>query len=99
MSYLVHNMAQVSFEKMLVLLIHCSEMDMLDPDRAPIELSGVCPILSAARRAFDKWVAGKYPSLYDDLVGQYSQLDLVPALESHCENYTKDDKIYVHSRD
>jgi predicted ATPase/serine/threonine protein kinase len=71
MSYLIHNMAQVSFEKMLDLLIHCSEMDMLDPDRAPIELSGVCSILSAARRAFDQWVTDQHPSLYDDLWGQY----------------------------
>jgi predicted ATPase len=71
MSYLMHSMSQVSFAKCVDLLTLLSEVDILDPHKAPIELSGVSAVIEAARSAFAAWVQENHPSLRDDLWGQY----------------------------
>ncbi len=71
MSYLMHSMSQVSFAKCVSLLTLISKADILDPQKAPIELSGVSAVIASSRSAFDTWVAENHPSLHDDLWGQY----------------------------
>jgi len=71
MSYLMHSMAQVSFAKCVNFLILMADADILDPHKAPIEMSGVSTVIESARNAFAAWVKEKHPSLRDDLWGQY----------------------------
>ena len=71
MSYLMHSMSQVSFAKCVDLLTLMAEVDILDPHKAPIELSGVSAVLASARSAFAACVQEEHPSLHDDLWGQY----------------------------
>jgi len=70
-SYLMHAMSQVSLAKCVSLLTLMSEADMLDPHKAPIEMSGVSAVIESARSAFAAWVEANHPSLHDDLWGQY----------------------------
>jgi predicted ATPase len=71
MSYLMHAMSQVPFAKCVSLLALMSEVDILEPHKAPIELAGVSAVIASARRAFAAWVTENHPSLHDDLWGQY----------------------------
>ena len=71
MSYLMHAMSQVSLAKCVNLLTLMSEADILDPHKAPIEMSGVSAVIESARSAFSEWVEANHPSLHDDLWGQY----------------------------
>jgi predicted ATPase len=71
MSYLVHSMSQVSFAECVELLTLMSEVDIVDPRKAPIEMSGVSAVIESARGAFAEWVQEKHPSVRDDLWGQY----------------------------
>jgi predicted ATPase/Tfp pilus assembly protein PilF len=71
MSYLMHAMSQVPFAKCVSLLTLMSEVDILEPHKAPIELAGVSAVIASARRAFAAWVTENHPSLHDDLWGQY----------------------------
>jgi len=70
-SYLMHAMSQGSFAKCVNLLMVMSEVDILDPYKAPIEMSGVSAVVASARNAFAVWVQENHPSLHDDLWGQY----------------------------
>ena len=83
MSYLILSMAQVSFAKFVDLLGMMAEVDILEPHKAPIELSGVSAVIASARSAFGGWVQEKHPSLYDDLWGQY-WLAAIAAGLSYC---------------
>jgi predicted ATPase len=71
MSYLILNLSQASLAKVVDLITHFAEVDLLDPRQAPVELAGACSVIDSARSAFDSWVKDSYPSLYDDLWGQY----------------------------
>jgi predicted ATPase/class 3 adenylate cyclase len=71
MSYLTLAMSQVSFAKSVDLILHLTQGTVLDPRRAPIEMAGVSAVVTSARVAFERWVMESYPSLQDDLWGQY----------------------------
>jgi predicted ATPase len=71
MSYLLLSMSQVSFAKVVNLLTRMAEVDILEPHKAPIELSGVSAVIASARSAFAAWLEENHPSLQDDLWGQY----------------------------
>ncbi|HUE99047.1 MAG TPA: tetratricopeptide repeat protein [Anaerolineales bacterium] len=71
MSYLMHVMSQISFAKCVNLLTLMAEVDILEPHKAPIEMSGVSAVIASARSTFAVWVEENHPSLHDDLWGQY----------------------------
>ncbi|MBE0687269.1 MAG: AAA family ATPase, partial [Anaerolineaceae bacterium] len=71
MSYLMHTMSQVSFTKCVNFLTLLAVTDILDPQKVPIEMSGVSAVIRSARCAFSEWVDANHPSLHDDLWGQY----------------------------
>jgi predicted ATPase len=71
MSYLMLALSQVPFRKMAELLTLMAEVDILDPQKAPIEMAGAGAVIAAARQAFADWVKENHPSLHDDLWGQY----------------------------
>ncbi|HLY25770.1 MAG TPA: hypothetical protein VKQ72_05480 [Aggregatilineales bacterium] len=71
MSCLTHALSQASFAKCVNLLTLMADVDIPDPHRAPIEMSGVSAVIASARNAFAAWVQEKHPSLHDDLWGQY----------------------------
>lgn len=71
MSYLMHAMSQISFAKCVDFLTLLAVADVPDPQKVPIELSGVGAVIGSARGAFSAWVEANHPSLHDDLWGQY----------------------------
>jgi predicted ATPase len=71
MSYLMLALSQVPFVKLVELLGLMGEVDVLDPQKAPIEMAGAGAVIAAARQAFADWVDQNHPSLHDDLWGQY----------------------------
>ncbi len=71
MSYLIREIARVPFPKWVDLVTRFAQQDIVDPHQVPIELAGACAVIGAGRRAFDDWVQGSYPSLSDDLWGQF----------------------------
>lgn len=71
MSYLILHLSHASLTKVVDLITHFAEVDLLDPHQVPVELAGASSVIDAARRAFDSWVKDSHPSLYDDLWGQY----------------------------
>ena len=71
MSYLILAMSQVPFAKGAALIALLAEADIPDSHRAPMELSAACAVIAAGRSAFAAWVKASYPSLHDDLWGQY----------------------------
>ena len=71
MSYLMHAMSQISFTKCVNFLTLLAVADVPDPQKVPIEMSGVSAVIGAARSAFAVWVEANHPSLHDDLWGQY----------------------------
>ncbi len=71
MSYLIHAMSQISFKKCVNFLTLLAVADVPDPQKVPIEMSGVNAVIGAARSAFAAWVEANHPSLHDDLWGQY----------------------------
>jgi predicted ATPase len=71
MSYLMHAMSQISFAKCVNFLTLLSVADVPNPQKVPVELSGVSAVIGAARSAFAAWVDANHPSLHDDLWGQY----------------------------
>src|SRR5574341_392171 len=86
MSYLMHAMSQVSFAKCVNLITLMADTDILDPHKAPIEMSGVSAVIASTLRAFSKWVQENHPSLHDDLWGQY-WLAGVAAGMSYCHKH------------
>jgi len=56
MSYLILSLAQVSFAKLVDLLAMMAEVDVLEPHKAPIEMSGFSAVIASARNAFGAWV-------------------------------------------
>ena len=71
MSYLIRELSRVPFTKWVDLVTRFAEEDIVDPHQVPIELTGACAVIDAGRSAFDRWVGESYPSLYDDLWGQF----------------------------
>ena len=71
MSYLVHAMSQVSFEKCVNFLTLIADADILYPRSVPIEMSGISAVIESSRNAFSAWVQENHPSLHDDSWGQY----------------------------
>jgi predicted ATPase len=71
MSYLMRELSRVPFPKWVDLVTRFAEEDMVDPHQVPIELAGACAVIGAGRSAFDRWVQAFYPSLSDDLWGQF----------------------------
>ena len=71
MSYLMHAMSQISFAKCVDFLTLLAVADVPDPQKVPIELSGIGAVIGSARGAFSAWVEANHPSLHDDLWGQY----------------------------
>jgi predicted ATPase len=71
MSYLMLALSQVPFGKLAEMLTLMAEVDVLDPQKAPIEMAGAGAVIAAARQAFAEWVQASHPSLNDDLWGQY----------------------------
>ncbi|MEJ2559070.1 MAG: tetratricopeptide repeat protein, partial [Anaerolineae bacterium] len=71
MSYLIRELSRAPFSKWVDLVTRFAEEDMVDPHQVPIELAGTCAVIGAGRSAFDRWVQEFYPSLSDDLWGQF----------------------------
>jgi predicted ATPase len=71
MSYLMHAMSQISFGTCVNFLTLLAIADSPDPQKVPIETSGISAVLASARSAFAAWVQENHPSLHDDLWGQY----------------------------
>jgi predicted ATPase len=71
MSYLMRALSQASFSSLVDLLVLMAAFEIPDPQKVPIELSGVSTVISAARQAFAAWIGETHPSLQDDLWGQY----------------------------
>ena len=67
MSYLMLAMSQVSFAKCVNFLSLLAVVDVPDPYKVPIEMSGVSAVIGSARGAFAAWVTENHPSLHDDL--------------------------------
>ena len=91
MSYLMHSMSQGSFAKCVNLLTLMAEVDILDPHKAPIEMSGVSAVIASARSAFAEWVQENHPSLHDDLWGQYWLAGVAAGL-SYCHKAGQPDE-------
>src|SRR3972149_3930440 len=91
MSYLMHSMSQVSFAKCVNLLTLLAGVDIPDPHKAPIEMSGVSAVIASARSAFAEWVKENYPSLHDDLWGQYWLAGVAAGL-SYCHKAGQPDE-------
>jgi predicted ATPase len=70
-SYLIFKLAQIPFPRLVELLTDMGEDEELDPALAPVELAGIRQVIGAARDTFREWVRERYPSLSDDLWGQY----------------------------
>src|SRR6266540_1973846 len=90
-SYLMHAMSQASFAKCVNLLMVMSEVDILDPYKAPIEMSGVSAVIASARNAFAVWVQENHPSLHDDLWGKYWLAGVAAGL-SYCHKAGQPDE-------
>jgi len=86
MSYLMQAMAQISFPKAVNFLTSIAETDDCDPQKVPIEMSGVGEVIAAARNAFADWIEANHPSLYDDLRGQYWLAGVAAGL-SYCHKH------------
>src|SRR5690349_2343252 len=86
MSYLMQAMTQISFPKGVNFLTSLAETDDCDPQKVPIEMSGVGEVIAAARNAFAAWVEANHPSLYDDLRGQYWLAGVAAGL-SYCHKH------------
>ena len=71
MSYLVGIMSQGSYPAFVDFLLQMAEVDRPDHENVPITMSGVGAVIGSARSAFGDWVSDSYPSLHDDLWGQY----------------------------
>ncbi len=71
MSYLMHALSQLSFAKCVNFLTVMAVADTPDPHKVPIEMSGISTVIASARSAFASWLQEHYPSLHDDLWGQY----------------------------
>jgi predicted ATPase len=71
MSYLIRELTRAPFPKWVDLVTRFAEGDIVDPHQVPIELAGACAVIGAGRRAFGDWVQASYPSLSDDLWGQF----------------------------
>jgi predicted ATPase len=71
MSYLMYAMSQVSFAKCVDFITMMANVDILEPHKVPIEMSGVSAVIASARSVFSTWVQENHPSLHDDLWGQY----------------------------
>jgi predicted ATPase len=91
MSYLMLSMEQVSFAKCVNLITRMAEVDILDPHKAPIEMSGVSAVIASARSAFAMWVTENHPSLHDDLWGQYWLAGVAAGL-SYCHKVGQDEE-------
>jgi predicted ATPase len=91
MSYLILHMSKVSTGKRFDLVTHLADADVLDPDRAPLELAGAAAVIRSARIAFDRWARQSHPSLFDDLWGQY-WLAGVGAGLAYCHKYALPDE-------
>lgn len=70
-SYLLLNLSNASLRDTIYLLTMIADGDDFDPQKAPISLIGSASVISAAHSAFSNWVEKEYPSLIDDLWGQY----------------------------
>ena len=71
MSFLIHSITKGSFSSAAELILQLGERDILEFPQAPIERAGVNAAIRAGRIAFGNWVEENYPSLNDDLWGQY----------------------------
>ena len=71
MSYLLLAMSQVSYARVIDLILHLARGNSLDLSQAAVEVAGVSAVMSIARAAFERWLVRHHPSLQDDLWGQY----------------------------
>jgi len=91
MSYLIQAMSQVSLAKCINLLTLMAEVDILEPQKAPIEMSGVSAVIASARSAFAVWAKENHPSLHDDLWAQYWLAGVAAGL-SYCHKAGQTDE-------
>ncbi|MEK6222158.1 MAG: hypothetical protein N2D54_07905, partial [Chloroflexota bacterium] len=68
-SYLVHTLEHGSFNKLIKFMVNISKYG--GDEQVPIEMIGVQAVMGTARQGFENWLEKKYPSLQDDLLGQY----------------------------
>ncbi len=87
MSYLILRQSQVSFNKLVNLIVRLDAADSVNPQQVPIDVAGVCAVVAAARRTFEHWVEARHPSLHDDLWGQYWLAGVAAGL-SYCHKPT-----------
>ena len=90
-SYLIRELSRLPLTKWTDMVIQFAEKDIIDPNKVPIELAGACSVIVAGRKTFSKWVNDNYPSLSDDLWGQY-WLAAVAAGLNYCNKSTIQDK-------
>jgi predicted ATPase/Tfp pilus assembly protein PilF len=70
-SYLLRELERAPFSKWVELVCRYAIHDMPNPQEVPVELAGASAVLNAGRLAFKQWVQEFYPSLSDDLWGQF----------------------------
>ena len=70
-SYLIRELSHAPVQKWVDLVSRFAEQDIIDPHQVPVELAGACTVITAGRKDFADWVQLSYPSLSDDLWGQY----------------------------
>ncbi len=71
MSYLLRSLSPSNFSTIVELVKLIADGDHFDHQSVPIEMMGVSSVINSARSAFGAWVDEIYPSLHDDLWGQY----------------------------
>jgi predicted ATPase len=71
MSYLLQLLSQMPFGKVVDGIISMGDGEPLTTKAVGVELAGVSEVIRSFRLAFSKWVDKAYPSLQDDLWGQY----------------------------
>jgi len=71
MSYLLLRQSQLSFAKLADLIARFGEADTLDAQQVPIDVAGLCAIISSTRREYARWIEDYHPTLHDDLWGQF----------------------------
>lgn len=71
MSYLMHAMTHVSFEKFVDFLTRLAVADVPDPHKVAMEVFGMSGVIVTMRHAFGEWLDQNHPSMHDDLWGQY----------------------------
>lgn len=87
MSYLIRELDRAPLQKWVSFVEHFSTSDTPNPKKVPVELAGACAVINSGRTSFKRWIDETYPSLSDDLWGQF-WLAAVAAGLNYCNKGT-----------